>query len=119
MAFSEGATWLDEIDWRRLWLGPVLLAARPILQSSNWRQALNWAAAEKELRNYRSMHVHFVPQADLPFDAAYEAFISATGGEPTRDNLDDFFIALVWLSFPKFKAQLNALQVAELASKRT
>ena len=34
---------------------------------------------------------------------------------PTRDNLHDFFNALVWLTFPKIKVRLNALQAAEIA----
>jgi hypothetical protein len=33
---------------------------------------------------------------------------------PTRDNLHDFFNALVWLSFPRIKQQLNALQAAQI-----
>jgi hypothetical protein len=33
---------------------------------------------------------------------------------PTRDNLHDFFNALVWLTFPNTKAKLNALQASEI-----
>lgn len=46
---------------------------------------------------------------------AYEAFIGATGCVPTRENLHDFFNALVWLTFPTVKRQLNALQAAQIA----
>ena len=35
---------------------------------------------------------------------------------PTRDNLHDYFNALVWLTFPRIKRQLNALQAAEIAA---
>jgi hypothetical protein len=34
---------------------------------------------------------------------------------PTRDNLHDFFNGLVWLTFPRIKVQLNALQAAQIA----
>lgn len=108
------AHWLDEIDWQRPWLAPLLPAAQLVLNSPDWRHALNDAATSKFLRNHRSLPLHFVPQADLPPDTAYEAFISATGAVPTRDNLHDFFNALVWLTFPLIKARLNALQAAEI-----
>jgi hypothetical protein len=116
------APFLKAIDWQRPWLSPLLPAAMPVVQAaavhslrSNWRQALNAAAVADALQNHRGMPIRFVPQADLPPDTAYEAFISATGSVPTRDNLHDFFNALVWLTFPGIKAQLNALQSAEIA----
>ncbi len=68
-----------------------------------------------DLRNHRNLPIQFVPQAALPPDTAYETFISNTGGVPTRDNLHDFFNALVWLTFPRIKVQLNALQALEMA----
>lgn len=34
---------------------------------------------------------------------------------PTRDNLHDYFNALVWLTFPTIKRQLNALQAQQIA----
>jgi hypothetical protein len=34
---------------------------------------------------------------------------------PTRENLHDYFNALVWLSFPRIKQQLNALQAQQIA----
>ncbi|WP_460841889.1 DUF3025 domain-containing protein [Noviherbaspirillum agri] len=67
-----------------------------------------------DLRNHRGLPIQFVPQAHLPPGMAYEEFISTTGGVPTRENLHDFFNALMWLSFPKIKIQLNALQAAEI-----
>ncbi|MFS9669939.1 DUF3025 domain-containing protein, partial [Klebsiella pneumoniae] len=51
-----------------------------------------------------------VPQDALPAGAAYEAHIAATGQVPTRDNLHDFFNALIWLHWPRAKAALNARQ---------
>jgi hypothetical protein len=108
------ARFFDVIDWTRPWLAPIFTAANPILQAQDWRRALNSAANTAGLHNHRGLPIHFVPQADLPANMAYEAFISATGGVPTRENLHDFLNALVWLTFPRIKVQLNALQAAEL-----
>ncbi|WP_026075573.1 DUF3025 domain-containing protein [Noviherbaspirillum massiliense] len=105
----------DSVDWQRPWLRHLLPAASGILQASDWRQEINAAAAASGLRNHRDLPLRFVPQSDLPAGTAYEAFISATGGVPTRENLHDFFNALVWLTFPNIKRQLNALQAAQLA----
>jgi hypothetical protein len=105
---------LKQIDWQRPWLAPLFPIARPILESRDWRQAINAAAAEKALRNHRDLPIRFVPQEELPSGVAYEAYISATGCVPTRNNLHDFFNALVWLSYPQIKMQLNALQAAEI-----
>ncbi len=79
-----------------------------------WRARLNQLAAERHLRNHRNLPIRFIPQAELPADTAYESHISASGGVPTRDNLHDFFNALVWLTFPRIKTGLNSLQAAEL-----
>lgn len=110
-----GAEFLAEIDWARPWLAGLTEAAAPILRSTSWREALNDAARGMGLRNHLGKPIHFVPQASLPPGMAYEAFISASGGVPTRSNLHDFFNALVWLTFPRIKVQLNALQAAEIA----
>jgi len=104
----------EQIDWRRPWLQPFEAAAVPILQAPDWRHALNTAAARAGLRNHRGMPLRFVAQGDLPREVAYEAFISSTGCVPTRDNLHDFFNAMVWLTWPNVKQQLNALQAAEI-----
>lgn len=106
---------LRAIEWDRPWLAPLRQTGERLAQSPDWRQALDELARERGLRNHHGLPVHFVPQGALPADTAYEAYISATGGVPTRDNLHDFFNALVWLSFPRIKVQLNALQAAELA----
>jgi hypothetical protein len=104
----------DVIDWTRPWLAPLLPAAQPVVNAGNWRDQLNRASAEAGLHNHRGLPIRFVPQSELPADMAYEAFISATGGVPTRANLHDFFNALVWLAFPGIKIRLNALQAAEI-----
>lgn len=104
-----------QIDWRQPWLEPLRRMAEPIINAPDWRAALNDAAQAAGIRNHRGMPIRFVPQSDLPNAVAYEAFIGETGGVPTRDNLHDFFNALIWLAFPAIKVQLNALQAAEIA----
>ena len=112
------ADMFDVIDWTRPWLAPLRLIADPVLHAGDWQAALNDVANSLGLHNHRGMPIQFVPQAELPPGMAYEAFISATGRVPTRENLHDFFNALVWLSFPQTKTQLNALQSAALEASR-
>ncbi len=103
------------IDWTRPWLAPLLPAAKPLLAAGqHWRDELNRLAAAAALRNHRQLSLQFVAQADLPANMAYETYISQTGCVPTRDNLHDFFNALVWLSYPRMKQTLNALQALEI-----
>ena len=107
---------LPSIDWTRPWFATVLPARRQLdLQRDTVIVALNGRARALDLRNPTGLPLAFVPQADLPEGVAYEEFIGATGGVPTRDNLHDFFNALVWLTFPRIKRQLNALQAAQIA----
>jgi hypothetical protein len=109
-----------EIDWTRPWLEAVRPAHEQLdhalLAQGRLHQALNEAARRAGLRNQAGLPLHFIPQAELPEGSAYEAHIGATGGVPTRENLHDFFNALVWLSFPAIKRQLNALQAARIAA---
>ena len=116
----------DAIDWQQPWLAPFL----PVLHAAigqpaegagppgpgldHWRDCFNAAAGRSAIRNHRALPLQFVDQAELPAGVSYEAFISDTGRVPTRRNLHDFFNALVWLTCPLAKAQLNALQAAEL-----
>jgi hypothetical protein len=120
MVFSQSysgmpSPFFAEIDWSRPWYAAIRASAQPIIAAPDWRAALNAQAAARGLRNQHGLPLSFVPQADLPAGTAYEAFINATGGVPTRDNLHDFFNALVWLTFPRIKVQLNALQAAQIA----
>ena len=91
------------------------MRAEEIVGAADWRAALNDAANMMNLRNHRDLPIVFVPQSDLPAGMAYEAFIGDTGAVPTRANLHDFFNALVWLTFPRIKVQLNRLQAFEIA----
>lgn len=114
MSDAMSAELLSMIDWQRPWLAPLQPVAAPILQAADWRLALNAEAVRVGLRNHRELPVQFVPQHCLPADVPYERFISETGCVPTRDNLHDFFNALVWLAYPRIKIRLNALHAAEL-----
>ena len=107
-------SFLDCIIWSRPWLANVRAAGEAIAQVSDWRLELNRRVTELGVRNHRNLPIQFVAQSDLPAGLAYEAFISQTGCVPTRDNLHDFFNALVWLTFPRIKVQLNALQAREI-----
>jgi hypothetical protein len=107
---------LAAIDWSRPWYDAVRAAAGrvvPAMDESDVAGALNRHAGA--LCNQSGQTLTFVAQAALPAGTAYEEFIAATGCVPTRENLHDFFNGLVWLSFPRIKRQLNALQAAQIA----
>lgn len=106
---------LAAIDWSRPWYESVREAAGLLALDGSFVDSFNAQAAERALRNHRGLPLSFVPQSALPDGTAYEAHIGATGCVPTRDNLHDFFNGLVWLSFPRIKQQLNALQAAQIA----
>lgn len=126
----QSLSFLSSISWQAPWLKPLRQRALPLLDAilaaamttsasqeatgAAMRAALQDAASAHNLRTEAGLPLRFVPQAELPSGMAYEAFIAASGGVPTRDNLHDFFNALVWLHFPKTKARLNALQAAEI-----
>ncbi|MGZ3181276.1 MAG: DUF3025 domain-containing protein [Telluria sp.] len=105
---------LAQIDWTRPWFDPVR-PAHAALPEGPLLDGLNACAAARGLANHAGLPLRFVPQAQLPEGTAYEAFIGATGCVPTRQNLHDFFNALVWLTFPRVKRELNALQAAQIA----
>ena len=111
-------TFLEQIDWQQPWLAPIRPVAERVLQASSWRDGINAAADTQGLKNHEGFPLKFVPQPDLPAGVAYETFISDTGNVPTRDNLHDFFNALVWLTYPRIKVQLNALQATEITNRK-
>lgn len=110
------ARFFDGLDWRQAWFAPVRPVAESIIAAEDWRAYLNSQVAQQQLTNHRGLPLQFIAQEGLPEGTAYEAHISASGQVPTRENLHDFFNALVWLTFPKIKRQLNALQSAQIAS---
>ena len=116
------------IDWARPWLHSVRAAAAAAGVDTDFESDVDSdsgaasiipffsaQASARKLCNHQGLPLAFVPQSALPEGVAYEEFIGATGGVPTRENLHDFFNALVWLSFPLIKRQLNALQAAQIA----
>jgi hypothetical protein len=106
----------EEIDWKRRWYDSVRPAFERLdLGALGLTGALNAAAKALALVNRGGQPLRFVAQAALPEGRAYEEFIGATGCVPTRENLHDFFNGLVWLTFPRIKQQLNALQAAQIA----
>ncbi|MDB5798900.1 MAG: hypothetical protein JWP36_2802 [Paucimonas sp.] len=108
------ASFLTLIDWSVPWLAPYTGLGQSIANAADWRQALNDAATARQIRNFHAQPIHFIPQEALPARTPYELHIGRTGCVPTRDNLHDFFNALVWLSFPAIKARLNELQFRQL-----
>jgi hypothetical protein len=112
---------LSQIDWSHPWYDAVRPAFERLALhgacsgTPAFIDAFNRNAEALDLRNHLGLPLRFVPQAALPEGTAYEEFIGATGGVPTRDNLHDFFNGLVWQTFPLIKRQLNALQAAQIA----
>jgi hypothetical protein len=105
----------NAINWDAPWLAPYkpigIGLAKQVLLGSPVHAALNEALDSNLQIN---CPVRFVPQEESQGAAAYESFIWQTKTIPTRDNLHDFFNGLVWLHFPKTKAQLNELQAAAI-----
>jgi hypothetical protein len=102
------------IDWDAPWFRALAERRCAVDGARDARSALNAAASRLGVRNAGEVPIQFVaPEAAGA--AAYEAHIHRTGEVPTRDNLHDFFNALVWLTFPRTKAALNALQAAAIA----
>jgi hypothetical protein len=99
------------IDWRAPWLAPLRGIGEPLCNIEiDWHDSINLLAQQQSITNHRGKPIVFVPQAALPAKQNYESFISETGCVPSRQNLHDFFNALIWLHFPQIKARLNALQ---------
>lgn len=113
---SEPRVAFAGIDWSRPWLTPFRNTGERLAAHEDWFQAANHLAAQRGLRTASGHPLQFVPQHSLPADCGYEAHIHATGQVPTRDNLHDFFNALIWLHFPRIKQTLNALQAAALSA---
>lgn len=104
-----------QIDWAQPWFRPFATIGSALDSAlrggADLRAVLSEVAAQRALRNARGAPLRFVAQAELPAGTAYEAHIYATGAVPTRDNLHDFFNALIWLHFPRSKRVLDRKSV--------
>ena len=100
------------------WLAPyretALRIAGCVRPNTPLADTLNAALALQPAVRLQSGPLRFVPQAALPADEAYEAFIARSASVPTRDNVHDLFNGLVWLRFPLLKRRLNELQAQQL-----
>lgn len=110
---------LGSIDWAHPAFASLASVGAPIAQTvargADLRDALNAHPLTQAIHTSGGHALHFIPQDTLPAGTAYEAHIAATGAVPTRDNLHDFFNALIWLHWPCAKAALNARQARAIA----
>lgn len=108
---------IERIDWTAPWFAPLAARGagwqRVVLDNpADYLATLRRDARTEGYTTGRGAPLTFIAQAELPAGTAYEAHIAATGRVPTRDNLHDFFNALIWLSYPRMKAALNARQAS-------
>jgi hypothetical protein len=107
-------------DWNRASLlrSPLFVPLHPILAGLEvgdfpTLQDCNalLASSQSPVTVQSGVPLLFVPQecGKLPFERQYEPRCYLNGEVPTRaDNWHDLFNALVWLTFPKAKAAINA-----------
>jgi len=83
----------------------------------NISQRMEWPDVAWLNQYAQQTSVQFVDNDALSADGRYyEEYIYATGNVPTRQqNWHDLFGALIWCLFPKTKALLNQLHMAEIA----
>lgn len=101
--------------WRDVYDQDVLAS----LERLEFQELLGWLnrnVRDRGISLQSGQPLSFVDTATVCTDSAYEAFISATGSVPTRDNLHDRYNALIWLTAPQTKARLNHVQAAKIAS---
>jgi hypothetical protein len=106
---------MGAIDWTAPWFGAVADHGRSLSERLDAREALTAMAERRGIRTASGRRIRFAAAAAAG-DAPYEAHIASTGEVPTRENLHDFFNALVWLTFPRTKARLNALQAQAITA---
>jgi len=109
------------IDWTRPWFAPFAPRGRRWQRAAlagyrDYLDELNADARACGQRTGRGAPLAFIAQHELPPGAAYEAHIASSGCVPTRHNLHDFFNALMWFSYPRIKAALNARQAAAIGA---
>jgi Protein of unknown function (DUF3025) len=104
-----------DVDWSRPWLEPLRERGAAIATHAargRLLDALNVASAPHV--RVSAGRIRFVDPAQQPAGEAYEAFVARTACVPTRNNLHDFFNALVWLAWPAWKRRLNELQAEQI-----
>lgn len=95
-----------------LWAG--LATTLGLFQSQPSIDDLNQAARKLSLSNARGLPLRFEAQRSACGQRQYEALIDEQGIIPTRaDHWHDIFNACIWLSYPKTKAALNAIQASQ------
>jgi len=116
--------------WNRdeLLLSPLIATLHPIISEFETDdfpalQDINalLAAIHPAITVQNGMPLRYVPQerGKLPFEAQYEQRCFLKGEVPTRThNWHDLFNALVWMTFPKTKAILNARHFRALLEER-
>lgn len=101
--------------------GGLFAPLRPLLDRmpGTWSwAALELVCADSALRTRSGHTLSFVPPLDDGL--TYEERIWRRGEVATRpDNWHDFFNALVWLTFPRTKAEINALHVSAPIAQST
>ncbi len=105
---------------RAPWLVPYRPAAQQLLAQFgpgvSLARALNATLAGLPPIQLDAGALRFVEPDALPTSEAYESHIARTGCVPVRDDAHDLFNALVWLTHPRLKAQLNRLHARALAT---
>lgn len=108
------------LDWDRPWLAPFRAHAAQVshglARGQSVSELLNDLAQGRQAAGSDPLPVRFVSQSCLPEGHAYEDFIWHRRQVPTRDNLHDLFNGLAWLTWPRTKARLNALQAGQIAA---
>jgi len=106
-------TGFARVDWQAPWLAPIAQAGQAV-----W---VDWTAHGgalcDSLNRHLSAPVAFVRQDALGVQMPYEAHVARLGQVPTRDNVHDFFNALIWSAWPETKSQINRLHAAEIAAQ--
>lgn len=108
-----GAPWFAPV-------APLLDALGPLARAGDWPACLvrlDQIAADRAIVNAQGMPVRFI-EASLARPVPYETHVWRHGEVPTRTGegaWHDFFNALMWLSLPRTKGRLNALQAAAIA----
>jgi hypothetical protein len=101
---------VTRIDWRAPWYEPWREPGERVAHRIATGRALHDA-----LNGEPGAPVHFVPQSTLPEGEPYERYVFNSKQCPVRDGLHDFFNGLCWISMPRTKQRLNALQAEQIA----